>query len=80
MVRVRMNSKGARELLRSAAVQADLHRRARAIAGAAGAGMYSDSSVGPNRARAIAFTGTRAARLAEARGKALTKAIDAGRL
>lgn len=78
-VRIVMNHAGVRELLRSAEVQADLKRRAEAIAAAAGPGMEVRTSVGPNRARAVVITGDGDAIRAEATDKALTRAIDAGR-
>lgn len=78
--RVRIDSKAARELLKSAEVQADLMRRARRVAGAAGPGHVVSVEVGPKRARAEVRTGTAAARRAEAERKSLTSALDAGRL
>jgi hypothetical protein len=76
---VKINHNGVRELLRSPEVLADLERRARAIAAAAGPGMVVDSEIGPNRARASVRTGTFAARHAEATRRALSRALDAGR-
>jgi len=78
-VRVELNSDGIRALLRSEAVRADLERRARAIAEAAGEGFEVESQVGSNRARASVRTATAEAREAEATDRALTRAIDAGR-
>lgn len=78
-VRVRMNSKGARQLLRSVEVQRDLRERTRRIAARAGEGMYSEVETGPNRARGEVRTGTRSARKREASSKSLTSALDAGR-
>lgn len=78
-VRVKLNSRAVRDLLRSDAVRADLERRARAIAAAAGPGFEADSDVGPNRARVSVRTATTEAMQAEASGRALTRAIDAGR-
>lgn len=77
--RVKMNAKGARAILQSAEVQAELGRRARNVALAAGPGMEASVRVGANRARASVITGTAAARRAEATSKALTRALDAGR-
>lgn len=79
-IRVVMNHKGARSILRSDGVRADLLRRAQAIAATAGAGMDAEAEVGKNRARAQVTTATTAARAREAHRKALTSAIDAGRL
>lgn len=78
-VRIEMNRAGVGALLKSAEVQADLKRRAEAIAQAAGDGMDVDVRVGKTRARASVRTGTFEARRAEARDKALTSALDAGR-
>lgn len=78
-VKVELNRTNVRALLRSGPVQSDLQRRANAIARAAGEGMEVDSGTGPNRARASVRTGTREAMEAEARDRALTRAIDAGR-
>ncbi len=78
-IRVEMNRRGVTELLKSAEVQADLERRAKAIAEAAGPGMEVDVRVGKTRARASVRTETFEAILSEATDKTLTKAIDAGR-
>ncbi len=78
-VRIELNKKAVREILRSPEVQADLKRRADAIAAAAGPGHETDLSVGRNRARASVVTATHEARRAEAVDRALTRAIDAGR-
>lgn len=77
---VKLNPAGARALLQSPAVRRELERRAAAIARAAGPGMGSSSSVGPARARAEVFTANATGRRREARDRALTRAIDAGRL
>jgi hypothetical protein len=78
-VRVRLTRSGPRQLRQSAAVRADLEARARRIARAAGPGMTVDSTTGRSRARATVFTDTFEARRNEARHRALTRAIDAGR-
>lgn len=78
-VRVRMNRAGVRQLLRSPEVVADLERRARAIAEAAGDGHEIDSSVGRNRARVEVRTDTPAAKAREAKHRTLTASIDAAR-
>lgn len=67
------------ELLKSGPVQRELLRRAELIAAAAGEGMEASVEVGRNRARASVITGTFKARLDEARHRALTRALDAGR-
>jgi hypothetical protein len=78
-VRVKLNSKGVRDLLKSAELRADLDARARRIAAAAGPGFEAQPSAGPARARAVVITATDEARAAEATDRALTRAIDAGR-
>lgn len=78
-VRIEVNGAGIRALLKSPEVQADLGRRAGAIAAAAGPGHDVDVRVGATRARASVRTGTAAAKRAEAQERALTRAIDAGR-
>lgn len=65
-------------LLKSPEVQADLDRRARNIAAAAGEGYEVLRSPG-RRARAVVITGTWAAKRAEAKRGNLRRAIDAGR-
>lgn len=78
-VRIELNSRGVDQLLKHPAIQADVDRRARAIAAAAGPGMEPSSMVGATRARASVITATREAREAEATDRALTRALDAGR-
>jgi hypothetical protein len=80
-VRVKMNSASARAILRSPRVQADLERRARQIAEAAGGepDFEVESRVGANRVRTSVRTATHEGRTAEAEDRALTQAIDAGR-
>jgi hypothetical protein len=80
-IRVKMNSKGARAILRSAEVQADTERRGRAIAAAAGGepDFEVETQVGANRVRTSVRTATQKAREAEANQRALTRALDAGR-
>jgi hypothetical protein len=77
--RIDLNDKGVRELLKSAEVRADLARRARAIAAAAGPGHRVELTSTDKRARAVVITDTPEARLGEARHRNLTRAIDAGR-
>lgn len=60
-------------------MKADLERRAQRIAAAAGGGVEAEASVGPNRARAAAFTATFEAMHDEATNRSLTRALDAGR-
>lgn len=78
-VRVKINRKAVRALLRDPKVAADLERRARAIAAAAGPGHVVESEIGRTRARAAVITETPEAALAEATQRRLTRSIDAGR-
>lgn len=78
-VRVVLNRRNIRALLKSPGVAADLRRRAENIARAAGPGHRVESEIGRNRARAAVITDTIPAMLAEARDRNLTRALDAGR-
>lgn len=78
-IRVRVNNRAVRALMNDPKVKAELERRAARIAAAAGPGMEVDSQNYERRARASVRTATNAARRAEATGRALTRAIDAGR-
>lgn len=78
-VRVEINKAGVRALLKSVEVQADLKRRAEAIAAKAGDGMEVETDVGANRARAVVVTRTESAKKAEAKNHTLSRALDAGR-
>ena len=86
-VRVKMNSKGARALLNSVEVQADLLRRADRIQDGANAQlgasdpseMYqADVQAGKNRARAIVRTSGHGSRRDNARNNTLLKNLDRG--
>jgi hypothetical protein len=77
--KLKLNPAGVKELLKSEGVLADLADRADAIAEAAGPGFESDWERGPNRARASVRTTDFESRKAEAKDRALTRAIDAGR-
>lgn len=79
VVRIRLTRNGPRDLRRLPAVEDDMRRRAEKIAAQAGPGFVVKSSQGRNRARATVITGDADAMLAEAHGRALTNAIDAGR-
>jgi hypothetical protein len=79
MIKVKLNRAGARALLKHPGVVADLANRGERIARAAGPGMESDTHIGRARARATVRTATNEARRAEASGRRLTAAIDAGR-
>lgn len=76
---IKINSAGARAILRSPEVLADLSGRAARIARAAGPGNSHSSTVGHSRALAMVWTSTADARANEARHNTLTRAIDAGR-
>jgi hypothetical protein len=79
-VKIEINREGVRALLTGPEAQADMVRRARRIAAAAGEGNEAqDDGPGKNRARAVVVTATPEARAAEARTRALTRAVDAGR-
>lgn len=78
-VRIELDSKGIEQLLRSSEVEADLRRRAAAIARAAGDGMHHGTVQGRDRVAGQVWTGTVQARRAEAKDRALTRALDAGR-
>lgn len=85
LVVIRINSKGVEEILKSQRVQADLLRRAEAIASAANSaagladGFIAAAETGKSRARASVVTATADAMVAEARDRVLTRAFDAGR-
>jgi len=78
---VKVNSAGARELLQSAAVQAEIQRRTDAIRDAAGGepDFVSHVSVVGDRVMGRVVTATVEGMKAEAENRALTRAIDAGR-
>lgn len=79
VVRIELNRSAIRDLLQSEEVKVDLEERARRIASAAGQGFEVNSAIGRTRARAEVRSATVEARLAEARERVLTQAIDAGR-
>lgn len=81
-VRVEMRKRGARELLRSPDVLAELERRGKAIRDAAGGeaeGYEVQPWTGKNRGRVTVRTSTVAAMRREAREKRLLRSLDAGR-
>lgn len=83
-VRVEMDDAGCRALLNSAGVQAEVLRRAQAVAAAASGrasfGTYeADVRPGRKRATAMAKAIDKAAALDNARNNTLAKSIDAGR-
>lgn len=71
----KLDSAGARKLLKSPEMQAMLRRRAEEIAARAGPGFEASSSQGANRARAKVTAKTRDARLRQAREHVLERAI-----
>lgn len=80
--RLELNRPNIGAMLKSPQVSADLGRRAAAIAAAAGAngGTFGhEVRNGSARARAIVFTEDWEAKHAEAKDRALTRAVDAGR-
>jgi len=70
---------GFRKILRSGAALADVSRRAKSMASAAGEGVGVQVSTGANRVRATVATETLEAARNEATNKTLTRAIGAGR-
>lgn len=84
-VRIRLNQRGVRSLLRGPEIQRDLKRRADSIAAAADSAAGTEGGhdveidVGRNRARADIATHTPEAMYAEATERTLTRSVDAGR-
>lgn len=78
-VRLVLNRRGIRDLLRSRDVLRDLEKRGERIADAAGPGHRVESEIGPNRARVAVITDTSEAVISEAQHRTLTRALDAGR-
>jgi hypothetical protein len=78
-VTIKLNRAGVAQLLRDPKVLADIERRARAIATAAGPGHRVAAGIGATRARAVVITDTVDARRREATRRTLTRALDAGR-
>lgn len=72
-------SKGAIQILKSNGVYNDIDKRTRAIAAAGGPGMVARVRYGKTRVRGTVTTATRAARRAEAKNQALSRAINQGR-
>jgi len=81
-LRVKWNYPGMGTILRSEEMRADLHRRAQAIAAAAGGSpdYEADSAIGRTRARASVRTASTEAARAEATDHTLLRSLDAGRL
>lgn len=80
MARIKWNLKAFRELRTLPSVQADIQRRAEAIATAAGTGFDANSTPSPrNRARSSVVTATGAAIRKNATDNTLSRSLDAGR-
>lgn len=77
--KIKLNRKGFRQLRTSAAVNADIGRRAKAIAAAAGPGWVAQESPGVNRARWVVIPTTDDARRESITEMAPLRAMDAGR-
>lgn len=82
-VKVKMNTAGARAVMNSSEVQADLLDRANRIkarADSVGSGSYdSDVQAGKNRAHAMVKTRDIKSKVSNAKNNTLIKALDAGR-
>lgn len=79
-VKVKINSKGARALLNSEAIQADLLRRAEAILPAEPAGGFAaDVRAGKNRGRAMVKTVSVHGARHNAKHQTILKNLDKGR-
>lgn len=79
-LRIKWNDKGFKALRQDPAVQADMSRRAEAVAAAAGEGYEARHPTQyPERDRAAVITATHQARSDNARNMTLVKALNAGR-
>lgn len=78
-VRLEFHYDGFNEVRTDPAVQAEVNRRAEAIAAAAGEGFEVRAGVTKSRARAVIITATPEAMLAQATDHRLERSIDAGR-
>ena len=78
-VQVKINRKGAAQILKSTSVQAAAKHRAQQIATAAGPGYKADSMIGRNRARASVYADTFRARRDNARRGTLLRSVGAAR-
>lgn len=78
--RIEMNSEGARQLLTSPDIRADLLRRGQAVARSAGPGFEAIPQTRRTaRAAVVVVPTTASARRAQARDRVLNRAIDAAR-
>ncbi|WP_208739639.1 hypothetical protein [Arthrobacter agilis] len=78
-MKIKHNSKGYRELLRSQAMLDDVKARADRIAAAAGPGFEAISMIGKNRARASVRTTDIPSIVRNSRDQILLRALEAGR-
>lgn len=78
-MKTKVHSRALAAILKGKGTVADLDARTRRIAAAGGSGMVAQVEVGPTRARGSVITATNAARRREAKNRALTRALDAGR-
>lgn len=78
-IKVKMNARGAAAILKGDSVMEDLAERAERIAVAAGDGFEARTWHGRTRALASVVGVTDEANEAEATGRVLTSALDAGR-
>jgi hypothetical protein len=79
MAKIKLNTKGFRELRTSPKVQADLQRRAERVARAAGPGFQVENPGTKNRARRTVTAGTADAGRASTDPTVLLRALNAGR-
>lgn len=78
-IQVRMKSSGAAALLNGPEMVADMDRRAKAVAAAAGVGYVGDGRAGRARAHGMARTDTGDSVYDNARRNTLLKSLGAGR-
>lgn len=76
---LKKNEAGIRSLLKGPEMMAELIKRSKQIADAAGPGHTLVSSQGRKRGRVTVGTGTIGARLSQSKNQTLSRAIDAGR-
>ena len=77
--KVKINSAGARAVLKSAGGQADLDARADRIAAVAGSGYKASTYPWRTRGRSSVITGTWSAMRDNSRNQTLLRAVNAGR-
>lgn len=77
--KVKMLNKGSRQILKSPEVQADIQRRVERIATHAGDGFEAGVEEGRTRVLGSVMSTTYHAMRAEAKDRALTRALDAAR-